>query len=111
MGALQGQNIDSRPCAYCGKPVLARLNRCPYCREEQPEVRLTGKVFKEGGHQIRRGLLYMLLGGVVHYFAGGYSGFKLPIPVDPMYVDYFAEIVVLGGLGMTLYGLYLRWRS
>ena len=74
-------------------------------------MRLTGKVFKEGGHQIRRGLLYMLLGGVIYYFAGGYSGFKLPIAVDPMYVSYFAEIVVLGGLGVTLYGCYLRWRS
>lgn len=111
MSVLQGQNIDSRPCAYCGKPVLARLNRCPYCREEQPEVRLTGKVFKEGGHQIRRGLLYMLLGGVIYYFANGYSSFKLPISVDPMYVNYFAEIVVLGGLGVSLYGCYLRWRS
>jgi hypothetical protein len=53
----------------------------------------------------------MLLGAVIHYFGGGYSALKLPITVDPMYIDYFAEIVVLGGLGMSLYGLFLRWRS
>lgn len=111
MSALEGQGLESRPCAFCGKPVLKRLNRCPYCREEQPEVRLTGKVFKEGGHEMRRGLLYMLLGAVIQFFSGGYSALKLPIPVDPKYVTYLAEAVILGGLGLFIFGLIRRARS
>lgn len=61
-----------------------RLNRCPYCREEVLEVRLTARSGKDGRREVRRGLMYMLLGAVIHYFAGGYSAFKLPYPLNPL---------------------------
>ena len=78
MNPSQGQAAASRPCAYCGKPVPARMNRCPYCREEVSEVRLSSRSGKDGRREIRRGLMYMLLGAVIYYFAGGYSALSLP---------------------------------
>jgi hypothetical protein len=100
--------VATRPCAYCGKPVPSRLHRCPYCREDVPEVRLSARVGKDGRREVRRGLLYMLLAAVIYYFAGGYSALSLPIPLTPWITTYLAPMVFLGGLGMWFYGLYLR---
>jgi hypothetical protein len=111
MNAIQGQPVATRPCAYCGKPVPSRMNRCPYCREEVPEVRLSAPTGKNGRREVRRGLIYMLLGAVIYYFAGGYSALSLPFPLNPWVTTYLAPIVFLGGLGMWLYGLFLRMRS
>jgi hypothetical protein len=111
MTALQRQQADSRPCAYCGKPVPTRMDRCPYCREAVPEVRLSARSGKNGRREIRRGLMYMLLGAVIYYFAGGYSALSLPFPLNPWVTTYLAPVVFLGGLGMCLYGLFLRMRS
>lgn len=58
--------------------------------------------------QIRRGLLYMLLAAVIQYFAGGYSALNLPFPIAPLVTTYLAPFLFLSGLGLTLYGLYLR---
>jgi hypothetical protein len=108
-----GQAWTTRPCAFCGKPVPARLNRCPYCREEVPEVRLTARAqsASDGKREVRRGLMYMLLGSVIYYFSGGYSALKLPYPLNPFVNTYLAPVIFLGGLGLCLYGLYLRMRS
>ena len=57
---------------------------------------------------IRRGLLYMLLAAVIHYFAGGYSALNLPFPIVSVVTSYLSPIVFLGGLGLTLYGLYSK---
>jgi hypothetical protein len=111
MQSSQGQAVASRPCAYCGKPVPTRMNRCPYCREEVREVRLSSPSGKSGRHETRRGLMYMLLGAVIYYFAGGHSGLTLPIPLSSWVSTYLAPIVFLGGLGMCLYGFFLRMRS
>ena len=111
MSTSAAQAVTTRPCAYCGKPVPAHMNRCPSCREAVPEVRLSPRLSAEGGRQIRRGLLYMLLAGVIYYFAGGYSGFKLPVRLPPPINAYLAPTVFLGGAAMTLYGLFKRLRS
>lgn len=103
--------VATRPCAYCGKPVPARMNHCPFCREAVPEVKLSPRFSSEGRQQIRRGLLYMLLAGVIYYFAGGYSNFKMPVRLPPPINVYLAPAVFLGGLAMTLYGLFKRMRS
>ena len=111
MSVSPGQTAASRPCAYCGKPVPMRMNRCPYCREAVTEVRLSARIGKNGRHEIHRGLMYMLLGAVIYYFSGGYSALHLPLFLPPWVNTYLAPVVFLGGLGMFLYGLYLRMRS
>jgi hypothetical protein len=60
---------------------------------------------------IRRGLLYMLLAGVIHYFAAGYSGVALPVAVPSMVTQYLTPILFLCGLSLGSYGVYLRARS
>ncbi len=111
MNPSQGQAAASRPCSYCGKPVPMRMNRCPYCREAVPDVRLSSRAGKDGRREVRRGLIYMLLGAVIHYFAGGYSALNLPYPLNPLVTTYLSPVVFLGGLGMCLYGVFLRIRS
>jgi hypothetical protein len=57
---------------------------------------------------MRRGFLYMLLAGVIQFFAAGYSGMSLPIAVPPLVSAYLAPTVFLAGLGLLFYGMYLR---
>src|SRR5208282_3751451 len=107
MSSPQGKALATRPCAYCGKPVPARMNRCPYCREEVREVRLSARSSKDGRREVRRGLIYMLLGGVIYYIAGGYSAIPLPFLLSPLVTTYLSPVVFLGGLGLCLYGVFL----
>ena len=111
--SLQDQVVTTRPCVFCGKPVVAQLTRCPYCREDVPKVQLSSRTgSRRGGReQIRRGLLYMLLAGVIQYFAAGYSSFTLPITVPPLVTAYLAPVVFVSGLGLLVYGLFLRATS
>ena len=109
--SLQNQALATRPCVFCGKSVLAHLSRCPHCREDIPKVQLASRPRTGGRLQIRRGLLYMLLAGVIQYFAGGYSPFTVPVQVSPVITTYLAPVVFLSGLGLLFYGLYLRARS
>ena len=60
---------------------------------------------------IRRGLLYTLLGAVIHYFAGGYSALHLPFPIASSVASYLSPVVCLGGLGLTLYSLYRQYAA
>ncbi len=110
--SLQSQAVASRTCVYCGKTMLSHLTRCPHCREDIPQVRLAASRTRTGGReQIRRALLYMLLAGVIQYFAGGYSGLTPPVSIPPVVTTYLAPIVFLSGLGLLIYGLYLRAKS
>ncbi len=111
MSPSQGQAVATRPCAFCGKPVPTRMNHCPYCREAVPEVRLSERSGQDGRREIRRGLVYMLLGAVIHYFAGGYSALNLPYPIMPLVTTYLSPVVFLGGLGLFLYGIFLKIKS
>jgi hypothetical protein len=109
--SLQNQAVQTRPCVFCGKSMLAHLNRCPHCREDVPRVQLSSRPRVGGRVQIRRGLLYMLLAGVIQYFAGGYSSFTVPVGVPPLVTAYLAPVVFLSGLGLLIYGFYLRAKS
>jgi hypothetical protein len=94
--------------------MAAHLRQCPFCREAVPQVQLSRRTGPDGRRQIRRGLLYMLLGGVIHFFAAGYGApfqIPLPVPVLPLVTQYLTPLIFLGGLGLTLYGLFLRMRS
>ena len=114
MGALARAIADKRRCVFCGKHIAAHLTQCPFCREAVPQVQLSHRTGPDGKHQIRRGLLYMLLAGVIHYFAAGYAApFQIPLPAPflPLVTQYGTPLLFLGGLGMTLYGLLLRLKS
>ncbi|HEY6269501.1 MAG TPA: hypothetical protein VIX11_14450 [Candidatus Acidoferrum sp.] len=118
MSAMGRSGGETQRCAYCGKQMAARLTQCPYCREAVPTVQLSSRrsgSVSAGRSQIRRGLLYMLLGGVIHYFAGGYGApifqIPLPTPVMPLVTQYLTPLLFLGGLGFTIYGLFLKVRS
>ena len=91
--------------------MLAHLTRCPHCREDIPQVHVSSRKRTGGRLEIRRGLLYMLLAGVIQYFAAGYSNFTLPITVPPLVTAYLAPAVFLSGLGLLIYGFYLRAKS
>ncbi len=103
-----------RQCIHCGKLVPVRATQCLYCRESLPELNVRRAVVEakpEGGPKIRRGLLYMVVAGVVQYYAGGYSGMKLPVQIDPVVFQYLVPILFLLGLGLVLYGLYLKMKG
>jgi hypothetical protein len=114
MSSFGKPGADLRRCSYCGKPMAAHLMQCPFCREAVPQVQLSRRSGPNGRQQIRRGLLYMLLGAVIHYFAAGYGEpFKIPLPVPvlPYVTHYLTPLLFLGGLGLALYGLFLKIRS
>lgn len=112
MSPSPGQTGEMRQCVHCGKPISIRLRQCPFCREANPEIPRPRPLGTPGGrHQIRRGLLYMLLAAVIYYFSGGYSSFTLPIAVSSPVNSYLTPLLFLGGLGLTLYGVYLRYKS
>jgi len=78
----------------------------------QPQVRLSRTSTDAGSQQMRRGLLYMLLAGVIYYFAAGYAKpLEIPIAIQPAVVNYLSPLLFLGGLSFTLYGLVLRAKS
>jgi len=92
--------------------MAAHLTQCPFCREAVPQVQLSRRSGPNGRQQIRRGLLYMLLGVVSYYFAAGYSApLWVPEQVLPAVTNYLLPLLILGGLGLTLYGFYLRIKS
>jgi hypothetical protein len=98
----------TRQCPYCGKFVSKNLSCCPNCRETMPNVLKVEAAPAAKRGQIRRGLLYMLMAAVIHFFAGGYSAMELPYPIAPVVTIYLSPLLFLGGLGLTLYGLYMR---
>ncbi|HEX5424560.1 MAG TPA: hypothetical protein VFW94_13515 [Candidatus Acidoferrales bacterium] len=102
-----------RECPFCGKKVSAKAAQCGYCRETLPETRSIKVVAtNNGGGSIRRGLLFMMLAALIGYFAGGYSGMKLPVPVLlPALNTYLTPLLFLSGLGLAVRGFYLRHRT
>jgi len=101
-----------RECPYCGKLVYDQLTQCSHCRETLPEKRLphTARVSSAGGDRIRRGLLFMLIAATLSYFARGMSPWTIPVPVPSLVPNLLLPVLFLGGLGLALYGIYLRYR-
>jgi hypothetical protein len=103
--------MATRQCPHCGKDVFDQMTQCPYCREALgavPQLRGDSVRSLVGGGKIRQGLLCILLAAVVHYFAGGYSAMQLPYPIDPLVTVYLSPLLLLSGLGLSSFGLYLR---
>ncbi|HXX43491.1 MAG TPA: hypothetical protein VEJ38_02095 [Candidatus Acidoferrales bacterium] len=103
--------MAQRECPYCGKLVYERLTQCSYCRETLPAVKAIKTAPPGGGDRIRRGLLFMLMAAVMGYFASGSSLWSLPVPVPQLVSIYLLPLLFLSGLGLSLYGLYLRHRA
>lgn len=102
-----------RECPYCGKMVYDRLTQCTYCREGLPKIwarAASSPGAAGGGSEIRRGLLFMLLAGVIGYFASGASPLNLPVSVSPVVTTYFSPLLFLSGLGLSLHGIYVQLR-
>ena len=102
------QITGMRQCGYCGKYAAATRTECPHCHELFPELPATSRRRTQSGGEIRRGVLYMILAGVIHYFAGGYSHLDLPIPVSTIVPLYLTPLLFFGGLGFVVYGLLRR---
>lgn len=102
----------ARQCPFCGKSISIHLKQCAFCRETLPSNsrKSSEPSDREGGRQIRRGLLYMLLAAVIGYFAGGFSAFRLPIPILPIVTRYLSPLLFLSGLGLAIYGYFLHNR-
>src|SRR5256885_7997273 len=108
MSALGKMTGDTRRCVFCGKYMAAHLTQCPFCREAVPQVQLSRRAGPNGREQIRRGLLYILLGGVIHYFAGGDGNpihVALPASVLSLLTQYLTPPPFLRDLGGALLGL------
>ena len=98
-----------RGCPFCGKPIRTEAQQCPFCREAIQQVRVkTPRAYApEGSAKIRRGLLYVLLGAVAHYFAAGYSGLTLPVAIPAVVTAYGTPLIFACGLGLIAYGGFL----
>ncbi len=113
-GFSRNRKVEMRQCMYCGKHIQRNLRQCPYCREAQSEPRETASYSAPralSGGQFRSGLLLMLLSAVLQYFAGGYSPMALPIQFTAPTTTYFVPFLFLTGLGLSLYGVFLRVRA
>jgi len=87
------------------------LTQCPYCREAVPQVQLSRRMGPNGRVQMRRGLLYMLLAAIIYFFAAGYAApLWLPVQVLPVVTNYLLPLLFFGGLGLSIYGLFLRFK-
>jgi hypothetical protein len=109
--------MAARQCPFCGKVISDLHTQCPFCRETLPAAAgsqafvspVAKRSGNDGSRKIRQGLLYMLLAGVIQYFAGGYSNpLRVPIHIQPIIAAYLAPLLFLGGLGLSIYGFYLH---
>jgi len=100
-----------RGCPFCGKPIRVDAAQCPFCREAIEQVRLRRGSSPDANAKIRRGLLYVLLGGVAHYFAAGYSGLNLPVTIPSVVTTYGTPLIFACGIGLILYGTFLHLRG
>lgn len=108
--------MPDRVCPFCGKQISVQLDRCPFCREDVPRS-LTApsaapRASSSGNarENIRRGLLWALLAGVLYYFASGSSPLKVPIPIPDFVTLYLIPLLFLAGLALALYGLFQSLR-
>ena len=104
--SVQGPTV--RQCPQCGSRVLTGKTECPKCRETLPEIPVVHLHHGSSKPLLRRGLLYMLLAAVIHYFVGGYSGMNLPLPISPVVAAYLSPLLFLSGLGFFGYALFVQ---
>jgi hypothetical protein len=87
------------------------IPECPHCHESFPDLPQVKLRRSSDGGELRRGLLYMTLAGVIHYFAGGYSSWQLPVDIPPPVIHYLTPALFVLGLGFAVFGLTTRFSS
>ena len=102
--------MPQHQCPNCGKFWPEQIVVCPNCREP---IRAGVQIHAHGGGRangqtIRRGLLYMLLAAVFHYFASGSSPLLFPFAIPPFLTQTLLPFLFLAGLGMTALGVFRR---
>ncbi len=104
--------MTARQCAFCGTWVQESAENCPKCREPISHVKHESGDAERSKRQIRRGLIYMWIAGLVYYLAKGYAEpMHLPLTYVPIFTEYLLPFMFLGGLASTGLGLYRRMRS
>jgi len=109
--AAERQITGMRQCGYCGKYTPVTRTECPHCHESFVSLPTASRLRTPTRGEIRRGLLYMLLAGVIHYFASGYSGMDIPLPISPVVTQYLTPLLFFSGLGFVAYGFVMRNRG
>ena len=104
----EGTEPKFRQCGFCGRMSPIHLVECPHCHETLPEMPRPRQAHTEDHGELRRGLLYLTLAGVIHYFAGGYSSMELPVQVPPLITLYLTPALFVLGLGFVGYGMVIR---
>ena len=92
-----------RQCAFCGTFVDEDAKQCPDCREAIPE-RIKIHSAPQGGAEIRRGLLYMLLCATVYYFTTPGSPIPIPFPIPAVVTTYLLPLLFILGVCFAIYG-------
>jgi len=103
--------MTTRQCPYCGRSVMDTRTECPHCHAAIPQIEVTKRRDTHSDSEIRKGLLYVLLAAVIHYFAAGYSPLEVPFPIQPIVTVYLSPLLFLGGLGLALHGYFLNHKS
>lgn len=99
-----------RQCPFCGKLIAQAATHCLSCQAELPAIRQKVHSSSEASRRlIRRGMLWMLLAGVLYYFAAGYSALEFPVAIAPMLTGWVLPLLFLAGLGLLIYGVYCRF--
>lgn len=103
--------MGMRQCPYCGKMVGEVRTECPHCHAAIPEIGVRRERNHHSEAEIRKGLLYVLLGAVIHYFASGSSAMQIPYPIDPVVTVLLSPVLLVGGLGLALHGYFLHRKA
>lgn len=102
----------SRQCPFCGALVTEDAVSCYHCRETLPELAGGRTRNPAAGYtEIRRGILYMVLAGVMHYVLEYLAGAELPFEIPTLITEYLTPFLFLGGLGLFMYGWILKLRG
>ena len=102
------QTTGMRQCGYCGKYAPVARVECSNCHEFFPPLAEVSTPRFESRGEIRRGILYMLLAGVIQYFAAGYSKMTLPVSIPAIVPQVLTPLLFFGGLGFIAYGALRR---
>ncbi len=104
--------MESRQCPFCGSIVAADAFSCYHCRETLPQ-QSAGRARNPaaGYHEIRRGVLYMILAGVLHYAVGYLAEQNLPFEIPAAITGYLTLFLLLGGAGLFVYGWILKLKG